>query len=261
MSNPDPKPQSFKGIALLTPGGDLLYAIDPHRQGRWHVQLCTALQTLLHLPEPPFFLMPAYSATLDRWRDPRTGQLHTYAELHPPLRNYPALLNALFNTPSQRWTEIPWHRSTADPLLIEQYRERFAPLWDSHHWLLSYDEWQGLQHIINQPIPSLEVVPAVTPSAPETPQTAPMTTHVLRVFISGHNRVMEGHLLRLHQLLETHFQHPYTLKVVDILKNPELAEADQITATPTLIRVIPKPTRRIVGTFSDAAQLLDLLLA
>lgn len=229
----------------------MLYAIDANRQGRWHVHLCTAIQTLLHLPEPPFFLMPAYSATLDRWRDPRTGQLHTYAELYPPLRAYPTLLNAIFSTPGQIWTEIPWYRSNTDPLVIEQYRERFAPLWDYHAWLLSYDDWQSLQQTSTPVSPPLNTATSSTS----------VTSYVLRVFVSGHNRVMEGHLLRLHQFLETHFTQPYTLKVVDILKNPELAEADQVTATPTLVRITPQPTRRIVGTFSDANQLLDLLLA
>ncbi|MGB0564446.1 MAG: circadian clock KaiB family protein [Spirulinaceae cyanobacterium] len=249
MNRPDPTPHpdEFKGIALFTPAGDVIYAIDAQKQGRWHLHLCSALQTLLDLPEPPHFLVPAYTATLDRWRDPRTDRLHTYAELHPPLRSYPALLNALFKTPEQVWAEIPWHRSTTDPLLIEQYRETFASLWETHAGIWNYTDWQSGQ----------QTLPTYSRSA-----LTPNTTHYfLRVFVSGNNHISEVHLQQLHQLLETHFTRPYTLTVVDILKNPELAEADQITATPTLMRLSPLPMRRIVGTIRDATQLLELLLA
>ncbi|WP_239651521.1 hypothetical protein [Neosynechococcus sphagnicola] len=48
-------PNLFKGIALFTPGGDLIYGIDVSKQSRWHLHLCTALQELLGLTEPPHF--------------------------------------------------------------------------------------------------------------------------------------------------------------------------------------------------------------
>jgi circadian clock protein KaiB len=62
----------------------------------------------------------------------------------------------------------------------------------------------------------------------------------LRLFVSGNSALTERTLQRLHQLLEKSLGHPYTqhLKVVDVFKNP--AEADQISATPPLIKVWPK---------------------
>ncbi|MDJ0558735.1 MAG: circadian clock protein KaiB, partial [Microcystis sp. M53599_WE4] len=33
-------PDIFKGIALFTPGGDLIYCIDPDKQTHWHLNLC-----------------------------------------------------------------------------------------------------------------------------------------------------------------------------------------------------------------------------
>ncbi|NES93319.1 circadian clock KaiB family protein, partial [Okeania sp. SIO2B9] len=75
----------------------------------------------------------------------------------------------------------------------------------------------------------------------------------------GNNIGTERTLKSLHQILEKSLSHPYTLKVIDVLQNPEQAEADQITATPTLIRVWPLPVRRIVGEFNDVEKIIKLL--
>ena len=52
------------------------------------------------------------------------------------------------------------------------------------------------------------------------------------------------------------------LKVIDVLKNPQLAEEDKILATPTLSKILPPPVRRIIGDLSDRERVLiglDLL--
>ncbi|HEY9642884.1 MAG TPA: hypothetical protein V6C57_20515, partial [Coleofasciculaceae cyanobacterium] len=87
----------FKGIALFTPGGDLVYCIDPKKQNRWHMQLCAVFQELLGLTELPHFLLPCYTATIDRWIDPHTQEIQTFAEASPLVLRHQALLNVLFN--------------------------------------------------------------------------------------------------------------------------------------------------------------------
>ncbi|MBD0308780.1 MAG: circadian clock protein KaiB, partial [Microcoleus sp. T1-bin1] len=47
--------------------------------------------------------------------------------------------------------------------------------------------------------------------------------------------------------------------VIDVLKHPEQAEADQISATPTLIKIWPKPVRRMVGELNDDEKIMRLL--
>jgi circadian clock protein KaiB len=62
--------------------------------------------------------------------------------------------------------------------------------------------------------------------------------------------------------LEKDFQGVYALKVIDVLKNPQLAEEDKILATPTLSKVLPPPVRKIIGDLSDREKVLiglDLL--
>ena len=43
-------------------------------------------------------------------------------------------------------------------------------------------------------------------------------------------------LKTLRNILETEFRGVYALKVIDVLKNPQLAEEDKILATPTLVQ-------------------------
>lgn len=66
----------------------------------------------------------------------------------------------------------------------------------------------------------------------------------------------------LNTILEEEFQGVYALKVIDVLKNPQLAEEDKILATPTLSKVLPPPVRKIIGDLSDREKVLiglDLL--
>jgi circadian clock protein KaiB len=66
-------------------------------------------------------------------------------------------------------------------------------------------------------------------------------------------------LQNLHQLLERSLAFPYTLKVIDVLTHPEQAEINQVSATPTLVKVWPHPVRRIVGELDNVDRLLNIL--
>jgi circadian clock protein KaiB len=54
-------------------------------------------------------------------------------------------------------------------------------------------------------------------------------------------------------------ENKYSLEVIDVFKEPEIAERDKILATPTLIRVSPLPSRRLVGNLSDIKRVKYLL--
>jgi circadian clock protein KaiB len=47
-----------------------------------------------------------------------------------------------------------------------------------------------------------------------------------------------------------------TIEVIDLMRNPERAKADQIVAIPTLIRKLPEPVRRIIGDLSATDKVL-----
>ena len=46
------------------------------------------------------------------------------------------------------------------------------------------------------------------------------------------------------------------LRVIDVLEHPAMAEDEKIVATPTLVKDMPPPTRRVIGDLSDFQRVL-----
>jgi circadian clock protein KaiB len=245
-----PHPAIFKGIALFTPGGDLVYCVDPKKQNRWHMQLCAVLQELLNLTELPHFLLPCYTATIDRWLDPQTQHVKIFAEASPIILRHQSLLNALFSVDYWSWETIPCREEICDPLVLESYRQKFPQLWEEHDLLVRLDRTEARSPLAGKS-EALSWLPSEQAKNP--------LGYVLRLFISGNSVATEKTLLTLHQLLEQSLRQTYTLKVIDIQKHPDLAETNQITATPTLVKVWPYPVRRIVGDLNDTHKVLRIL--
>ena len=89
-----------------------------------------------------------------------------------------------------------------------------------------------------------------------------MKTYVLKLYVAGNTPNSVRALRTLKNILEEEFKGVYALKVIDVLKNPQLAEEDKILATPTLSKVLPLPVRKIIGDLSDREKVLiglDLL--
>jgi circadian clock protein KaiB len=84
----------------------------------------------------------------------------------------------------------------------------------------------------------------------------------LRLYVAGQTPKSVLALANLKKICEEHLQNAYTLEVVDLLKNPQLAKGDQILAIPTVVRKLPEPMRRIIGDLSNTEKVivgLDLL--
>ncbi|MFN9623715.1 MAG: circadian clock protein KaiB [Cyanobacteriota bacterium] len=87
-------------------------------------------------------------------------------------------------------------------------------------------------------------------------------TYILKLYVAGNTPNSMRALKTLRNILETEFRGVYALKVIDVVKNPQLAEEDKILATPTLAKILPPPVRRIIGDLSDRERVLiglDLL--
>lgn len=85
---------------------------------------------------------------------------------------------------------------------------------------------------------------------------------LLKLYITGHTPRSERAIHNLRRICEVELRGQYDMKVIDILEQPQLAEDEKILATPTLIKALPPPLRRIIGDLSDTERVLvglDLL--
>lgn len=82
--------------------------------------------------------------------------------------------------------------------------------------------------------------------------------YVLCLYISGMTPRSTEAINNLREICEQHLggESKYVLNIIDLYKHPELAELDQVIATPTLIKRQPTPVRRLVGTLSDKERVL-----
>jgi circadian clock protein KaiB len=62
--------------------------------------------------------------------------------------------------------------------------------------------------------------------------------------------------VNLKNICESHLKGRYRIKVIDLLKHPQLAKGDQILATPTVVRMLPVPMRTVIGNLSDIDNVL-----
>ena len=78
----------------------------------------------------------------------------------------------------------------------------------------------------------------------------------LRLYIAGHTQKSITALTNLRKYCSEHLEGRYLIEVIDLLKNPQLAEGDQILAIPTLVRKVPEPIRKIIGDLSNEEKVL-----
>lgn len=83
---------------------------------------------------------------------------------------------------------------------------------------------------------------------------------MLRLYVAGENQRSRAALTNLRRLCEFHLgSGHYDIEVIDLVKNPQLAKADQILAVPTLIRKMPEPIKRVIGDLSDSERTIVAL--
>ena len=78
----------------------------------------------------------------------------------------------------------------------------------------------------------------------------------LRLYVMDGTSKSVTALANLKKFCETYLEGRYRIKVIDLMKQPQLAKGDQILAIPTVVRKLPRPVRTILGTLSDTEHLL-----
>jgi circadian clock protein KaiB len=80
---------------------------------------------------------------------------------------------------------------------------------------------------------------------------------VLRLFVTGASSRSSRAIANIRSICERHGAGVFLLEVVDIYQQPALARAAQLVASPTLLKTVPPPERRLVGDLSDHARVLE----
>lgn len=78
----------------------------------------------------------------------------------------------------------------------------------------------------------------------------------LRLYVAGQTPKSVMALRNINKYCKEHLEGKYSIEVIDLLKNPQLAAGDQIFAIPTLVRKVPEPIRKIIGDLSNEERVL-----
>ncbi len=78
----------------------------------------------------------------------------------------------------------------------------------------------------------------------------------LRLYVAGQTPKSLAAFSNLKRLCEEHLEGRYRIEIVDLMKQPHLAQNDQIVALPTLVRKLPEPIKRIIGDLSNLERVM-----
>ena len=98
----------------------------------------------------------------------------------------------------------------------------------------------------------------------EKPGKAVKDMWILRLYVAGQTPKAIAAFTNLKKICEVQLKGKYSIEVIDLMENPQLANEFQIVALPTLIRKLPVPVRKIIGDLSNTERVLmglDLLEA
>jgi circadian clock protein KaiB len=92
--------------------------------------------------------------------------------------------------------------------------------------------------------------------APASAVGADSDHYHLRLYVAGQTAKSLAAVANLRRVCEDHLAGRYDIEVIDLLQNPKLAVVDQILAIPTLVRGLPGPLKRLIGSLSDTEKVL-----
>ena len=78
----------------------------------------------------------------------------------------------------------------------------------------------------------------------------------LRLYVAGQTAKSVKAFANLKMFCEEHLKGEYSIEVIDLVKNPQLAEGDQILAIPTLVRRLPTPIKKMIGDLSSTERII-----
>jgi circadian clock protein KaiB len=88
------------------------------------------------------------------------------------------------------------------------------------------------------------------------PAPSPSHRYVLRLFVTGTTTRSQRAIANMRKICEAELAGQFDLEIIDVYQNPQATQELQVVATPTLVKVLPEPLRRIIGDLSDREKVL-----
>lgn len=80
--------------------------------------------------------------------------------------------------------------------------------------------------------------------------------YTLRLYVAGLTPRSQEAIRTVTAICEEHLAGRFDLEVIDLYQHPVLAKGEQIIAAPTLIKKLPLPLRKIIGSMADTDKVL-----
>ncbi|RKZ36575.1 MAG: circadian clock protein KaiB [Gammaproteobacteria bacterium] len=80
-----------------------------------------------------------------------------------------------------------------------------------------------------------------------------------KLYVTGVTPRSRRAVSALRAFCKAHWGDDFELAIVDILQDPSRAGDDGVLATPTLVKVAPEPSIRMIGDMSDSKALVKAL--
>jgi circadian clock protein KaiB len=80
--------------------------------------------------------------------------------------------------------------------------------------------------------------------------------YLLKLYVTGTSPRTSAAISNLQRICDEELEGRYKLEIIDVLEFPQVAEDEKILATPTLIKQLPPPLRRVIGDLSDKEKVL-----
>lgn len=80
------------------------------------------------------------------------------------------------------------------------------------------------------------------------------------LYLSGdETRLSKRAITNLYEICEEHLNGRYSIQIIDVEDYPKIGRDKNIIASPTLIRELPEPVKRVIGDLSEREKALAAL--
>lgn len=83
-----------------------------------------------------------------------------------------------------------------------------------------------------------------------------MNKYLLRLYITGNSIRSQQAIANVFRICQEELNNQYSVEIIDVLEQPQMAEEEKIMVTPTLIKQLPPPLQRIIGDMSNTQRVL-----